>query len=590
MAEALETWEHVNPDGSGTWPEWRLVADDDSILHKAAYNGDIARLVLALDEIDDVDNSVCKEHCSPLHLAVQSNQAEAVRVLLAAGADPKAQISLCCSTIPRVANAVEAAAWFGSHEALMALISHGIKIPDNTLYLAATSNQVSCMRAILSKWQKDLASEKDILTSARIALKCAAAELCEEAVEFLLTSIPGFPNANLKKDRMVLTDAMLAMLSQLGDEGCRRWDAKVDARTQPILELFIAAGAEIDSRAFWASLPVQNNIVRVLLDHGLEVNDTRNWDQFYSCEDPTKGGHMILAIMSANGDDPSILQDFLAQGADATIKDEHLNTLLHLSAHKSYAKLLLEHGADLNAKNSSGHTPLYAACESKRFDIVELLLSQGADVHEITKDDAWISLMRVVLRRPFIGLPKSFSVRRQMVDILLAHGANVNATADDGVTVLHEAVLHHDVALVHYLVERGANPRATTSSGQTLLHTLCFACPTTRVVSFSSHLALLDCVIDFGVEPNARDCTGLAALHGLLRDHSQQSWRPDMFNALLKRGADMNLKSETDWVEGQHDGRSPAEILDTTKWAFDNEGFLQAIPIPFQTTCPERTR
>ncbi len=42
-------------------------------------------------------------------------------------------------------------------------------------------------------------------------------------------------------------------------------------------------------------------------------------------------------------------------------------------------RLLLDAGADVNAKDRGGHTPLHRACSSGRVDVARLLLDHGAD-------------------------------------------------------------------------------------------------------------------------------------------------------------------------------------------------------------------
>src|SRR6266571_9373673 len=45
-------------------------------------------------------------------------------------------------------------------------------------------------------------------------------------------------------------------------------------------------------------------------------------------------------------------------------------------------KILLEQGADVNARNAIGAAPLHEAAWSGNIDLVELLLARGADVDE----------------------------------------------------------------------------------------------------------------------------------------------------------------------------------------------------------------
>lgn len=72
----------------------------------------------------------------------------------------------------------------------------------------------------------------------------------------------------------------------------------------------------------------------------------------------------------------------LADGAspNVQIKGGGLPSALHfavLSSSREVVELLLEHGADLNAHDPQGHTPLQLAERAGHTDIVELLEDHG---------------------------------------------------------------------------------------------------------------------------------------------------------------------------------------------------------------------
>lgn len=57
---------------------------------------------------------------------------------------------------------------------------------------------------------------------------------------------------------------------------------------------------------------------------------------------------------------------------------------LHLAAMNgdvSVVKLLLQHGAKVDADDGSGQTPLFLAANWSRYDAVELLIEHGANVN-----------------------------------------------------------------------------------------------------------------------------------------------------------------------------------------------------------------
>ena len=74
----------------------------------------------------------------------------------------------------------------------------------------------------------------------------------------------------------------------------------------------------------------------------------------------------------------------LAAGADVNAKDSFGMTPLNRAAgngHKEILELLISKGADVNAKNAEGDTSLHSAADRGHKEILELLISKGADVN-----------------------------------------------------------------------------------------------------------------------------------------------------------------------------------------------------------------
>lgn len=85
------------------------------------------------------------------------------------------------------------------------------------------------------------------------------------------------------------------------------------------------------------------------------------------------------------------VRDFLA--ADPSLihtRDEEQSTLLHHAAWKGYpeiATLLLDAGADVNARNENTHyggTPLHHAAHGNQKAVAEILVERGADLHTVS--------------------------------------------------------------------------------------------------------------------------------------------------------------------------------------------------------------
>ena len=107
-----------------------------------------------------------------------------------------------------------------------------------------------------------------------------------------------------------------------------------------------------------------------------------------SPEPPTAKAPDISIHDAAMDGNIEVLKQAIADGADVNAKNDSGLTPLHFAAwggHKEIAELLIENGADVNAKIDHGWTPLYAATYSGYNQVIELLIAKGADVN--TKDE-----------------------------------------------------------------------------------------------------------------------------------------------------------------------------------------------------------
>jgi hypothetical protein len=79
----------------------------------------------------------------------------------------------------------------------------------------------------------------------------------------------------------------------------------------------------------------------------------------------------------------------LDKGANVNAKDKFGDTALHMAVSRGnikLAELLLEKGADTNASDARGETPLHDAVTDGSTEMVKLLLDRGADVNAKDED------------------------------------------------------------------------------------------------------------------------------------------------------------------------------------------------------------
>lgn len=137
---------------------------------------------------------------------------------------------------------------------------------------------------------------------------------------------------------------------------------------------------------------------------------------------------------------------------------------LHMSAasgHLGMTKVLVEHGAQVDALTSWGMTALWwSASEGsgqQHVQVAQFLLKKGADVNAMTTMNQ--TALVEAARQGNAG----------MAQLLLDAGAESDATDGLGETALHKAAAAGHVDVIRAVLSAGANANATNLAGETLL-------------------------------------------------------------------------------------------------------------------------
>ena len=130
-------------------------------------------------------------------------------------------------------------------------------------------------------------------------------------------------------------------------------------------------------------------------------------------ESPTVKAPDISIHKAADDGNIEAIKQHIAAGTDVNSNYEW--TPLHAAANKETAELLIAKGADINAKDDTGGTPLFWAALEGNEEVAELLIRQGADVNA-AGPKGWTALHWAVAM-----------AQKKSVELLIGEGADVNA-------------------------------------------------------------------------------------------------------------------------------------------------------------------
>eukprot|EP00438_Fugacium_kawagutii_P017009 Skav232639 [mRNA] locus=scaffold12:242634:260553:+ [translate_table: standard] len=232
------------------------------------------------------------------------------------------------------------------------------------------------------------------------------------------------------------------------------------------------------------------------------------------------------AMISAARDNKSIkLKKLLESPRDPAVKDEEGNAPLHHAArngHLKPAELLLEAGAQKDARGSLGMTPLhyastcFAPCRD-HFEVVRLLIEAGAETN--LTDQRGQAALHFAAHEGHL----------QVVRLLIEAGAETNLTDQRGQAALHLAACRGHLEVVSLLIEADAETNLTDQRGQAALH---FA-------AHEGHLQVVRLLIEAGADKDLANQYGQVALHlAACRGHLE------VVRLLIEADAETNLTDQ----------------------------------------------
>jgi ankyrin repeat protein len=493
MARSLSSGHEPQPEGQAVGRE--------ASMHFAAYIGDIAKMERCVQQGVDV-NKVDERGYAPLHYAARNGQKQAVEFLVAKGADVNVRSSEGRTPL---FDAVDV----GNRDVAALLVSRGadVNIRDRngqmSLDAALSRNDTAMAKLLTAK-----GAEGSIYTFARLG-DLDRVRACLEKGADVNARDPNGQTAlhvavnNEHRDVAELLISKGADVNAKDGRGDTPLICAVEKGDRNTVTLLVTKGADVNYTPRDDYLPLLHsmvwagdvNTVKLLVDHGakFDVQDrSSGWTAFRFAA--WQGNRELVEFFASKGGDVSTLPLAACVGNLAQVKS------------------LVESGADPNAKDDFGWTPLYWAVSTGQEEVAEYLIRRGAQV------DA-----KMVNERTLLHQAAQAGVVH-LVEVLISKGLDVKGTTTEGYTPLHLAAEAGRREVAEILIAKGAdiNAKTTDEAKTTPLH----------MAAFAGHKDVVELLIAKGADASIREYRGHTAL-GL----AEQRGHTETADILRKHGA-----------------------------------------------------
>ena len=355
-----------------------------------------------------------------------------------------------------------------------------------------------------------------------------------------------------------------------------------------VSENFFARGGEINQRVvdrikqnnkcsldfllYFALLNQELNSAKLLLENGAVI---RKGIDFHSGLYERRPNPLFYFV-----EDADTVRDLIARGADVNAINEYGHTPLYFSRSRAVVQTLIDNGTDLDRKQEYTQIPLVYAIDeysknplfyAANKEVAQALIDNGVEVNAVDRNGM---------------TPLFYAANKEVAQVLIDNGADVNAVDRNGMTPIsmpmREGYRYTDLDskydydystikrdLIEVPIDNGAelNPPAQDRHKTFLIDAV--------LSQYKTDFELIQLLLDNGADVNARDKAGRTALFYVrnvvgiqllldngadvrVRDNDGRTvlfyeiYDPETIDLLLDRGVDINARDDF--------GKTPLEL------------------------------
>lgn len=399
-----------------------------------------------------------------LHWATHWNDAETVKVLLAAGANPAVTNRFGASPLSE-------AALSGNAGLLTLLLDAGadaksMATPDGETVLmrAARSGSVDAVRLLLDRGADVNARER---YKGQTALMWAAAERHAPVVKLLLERGADWRIRGFDRETRPPRLSAASSISPIPRGGFTALMFTAREGDIESARLMLDAGADVNhgdvdnvTPLVAALMNKKYSLAKFLLDRGADVNviDAGGRTALYAAIDIRNEDW--TAMPNRTTDDPLPTLEIVAAIVDRGARlDVPLTRPLTVRSGMDFGDTTLGAGA----------TPLMRAARAGDHAVIRLLLEKGANPRLTTKDGNTALMFAAGIGYRDKNTRGSESDALEAVKVLMAAGLDINQTNTRGENSLHGAALRGADTIVQFLLDQKMDVNATSKQGYTPL-------------------------------------------------------------------------------------------------------------------------